>query len=158
MLRKNRTTQTALSGLRFAMVASRYNARYVNGLVAAAKAEFRTLGAGLIEVLRVPGAFEIPMAASELARRVRNRPAAILCLGVIWQGETAHAHHIGEAITQALMQLQMTTGVPCIHEVLLVKDRAQARARCLTPSTNRGTEAAQTAVAMANLLSKIRVK
>ena len=156
MLKRNpKKRMPAQCGL-IAIVASRYNALYVNGLLKAARTELRQAGAGEVEVVRVPGAFEIPLAAGELARRSVRRPAAIVCLGVIWQGETAHAHHLGEAITQALMQLQMATGVPCVHEVLLVRDREQARVRCLVAATNRGTEAAQTALTMAALLAKLR--
>ena len=140
---------------RFAIVASRYNAKYVDGLIRAARAELRKAGATAIEVIRVPGAYEIPVVAARLARgRGGPRPAAILCLGVILQGATAHARHIAEAITDALMRLQVETGVPCVHEVLSVEDEAQAAARCLSRDTNRGTEAAQTALAMAGILAR----
>ena len=153
---KNSRSHSQGRGQLFAIVASRYNALYVNGLLRAAHAALHAAGAAEVEVVRVPGSYEIPLAASELARRNLRRPVAILCLGVIWQGETAHAHHIGEAITQALMRLQMETGVPCIHEVLLVNNRLQARARCLEPATNRGTEAAVTALKMSALLRALR--
>ncbi len=89
----------------------------------------------------VPGAFEIPVAVATVARRFERRPDAVICLGLIWQGETTHAQHIGEAVTGALMRLAVETGVPVIHEVLTTATAEQARARCLTPETNRGTEA-----------------
>lgn len=155
MLKPNRRTAPASSGHHYAIVASRYNARYVDGMLKAARAALRSAGAREITVIRVPGAFEIPLVASQLARAGQRAPAAILCLGVIIQGATAHAEHIGQAITQALMQVQVQSGVPCIHEVLLVKDEAQARERCLDPRTNRGTEAAQTAMAMARTIKRL---
>ena len=86
------------AGKRVAIVASRYNARYVNSMLRAAQAELaRAKVAG--EVVRVPGAFEIPAVASALARRLAKPVDAILCLGVILRGETIHAEHIGQAVS-----------------------------------------------------------
>lgn len=134
-------------------MASLYNQKYVDGLLAGASRVLRQAGLAEPEVFRVPGAFEIPVVAGHLLRRrPATRPEAILCLGVIWQGETRHADHIGEAITDALMRLQVESGVPCVHEVLAVKNVAQAKARCLSTRTNRGEEAAHTALAMVKLL------
>lgn len=154
MLTPNKKSKSTTRGYHFAIVASRYNTRYVDGMVKAARNTLHTAGARKITLIRVPGAFEIPLVASQLCRTGRDSPDAILCLGVIIQGETTHAQNIGRAITNALMQLQMQSGVPCVHEVLLVKDAAQARARCLNPRTNRGTEAAQTAMAMVETMQR----
>jgi 6,7-dimethyl-8-ribityllumazine synthase len=156
-------------GASFAIVASLYNARYVNAMLRAAKAELKRAGASSIRVLRVPGAYEIPIVAARLARtppaepppvappvsRIPH-PSAIICLGVILRGETAHAAHIGEAVSQALMQIQLEYLLPVIHEVLLLENEDQARARCLSKTHNRGTEAAQSALAMARLMRQIR--
>src|SRR6187399_233929 len=98
------------TGLRFAVVASRYNARFVDGLLAAALETLRAAGAPEPEVVRVPGSWEIPVAAAALVRRARGRPDGVLCLGVIWQGETPHARHIGDAVSDALMRLAMDSG------------------------------------------------
>ncbi len=144
-------------GLVVAIVASRYNTRYVDGMRRAA-AEFLSGVHATVTEVRVPGAFEIPVAAATLARRVEDRPDAIVCLGVIWQGATNHALHIGEAVTSALMSLQVETGVPCVHEVLTLASEDQARERCLDPRTNRGLEAAATAVEMGRLLRRLRGK
>jgi 6,7-dimethyl-8-ribityllumazine synthase len=142
-------------GARVAIVASEYNRRHVDGMLDAAVARLREHDA-VVEVLRVPGAFEIPVVAAALVERLDRVPKAIVCLGVIWQGETQHADHVGQAVTRALMDLQVRSQVPCVHEVLTVRSEEQARARCLDPATNRGFEAANTALAMVRLLRAVR--
>jgi len=154
MLQIHTTPPSTGKGLRIAIVAARYNEIYVNGMVDAAVAYLRTAGAS-IEVVRVPGAFEIPVAAANLVGVDARKPDAVICLGVIWQGETDHAQQIGGAVTNALMDLQMKTGVPCVHEVLTIRSEEQARARCLSAETNRGVEAAGTALEMGRLLREL---
>ncbi len=136
----------------FAIVASRYNGKYVNAMLRAAVRELTQAKGSAPLIVQVPGAYEVPIAAARLARAASGRPAAIICLGVILRGETVHAAHIGEAVSQALMQIQLETLVPVIHEVLLLENEQQARVRCLGKKHNRGAEAAQTALAMARLL------
>lgn len=143
------------AGLRFTVVASRYNGRFVDGLVEGALETLRAAGAGEPELIRVPGSWEIPVVAGAVARRARGRPDAILCFGVIWQGETLHAQHIGDAVSDALMALAMQTGVPVIHQVLTVSNEEQATARCLNPDTHRGIEGARTALDMARLMADL---
>ncbi len=84
-----------------------------------------------------------------------NRFQAILALGVILEGETEHARLIAEAVTRSLMDLSLKHKVPVIHEVLLVKDEAQARARCMGTEHNRGIEAARAAISAARKLPEI---
>jgi 6,7-dimethyl-8-ribityllumazine synthase len=144
----------------FAIIASEYNTRYVDAMVRAAQGEFRRAGARNVKVIRVPGAFEIPVVAARLARQhaagTEKGVLALVCLGVILRGETTHASHIGEAVTQSLMQIQVRFEVPTIHEVLLLENEQQARVRCLGRKHNRGAEAAQTALAMATLMNSLR--
>jgi len=138
----------------FAIVASRYNARYVDGMLVAAVRELKRARAEMIKVVRVPGAYEIPVAA---ARLLQGRPwGAIICLGVVIRGATVHAQQIGDAVSASLAQLQIEHLVPVIHEVLLLENEAQARARCLGKTHNRGAEAAQTALAMARVMASLQ--
>jgi 6,7-dimethyl-8-ribityllumazine synthase len=152
MLRKNPKLKTKVSSGTFAIVASRYNARYVDAMVRAAQAELLRAGAK-VQVVRVPGAYEIPVVAAKLART--SKFSAIICLGMILRGETVHAAHIGEAVSRALMQIQLAHEIPVIHEVLLLENEGQARVRCLSPKHNRGTEAAQTALVMARVMKSL---
>jgi 6,7-dimethyl-8-ribityllumazine synthase len=158
MLRKNSNQQSKASSGTFAIVASRYNARYVDAMVRAAQAELLRAGAK-VQIVRVPGAYEIPIIAKRLARASRLEPraslSAIICLGVILRGETVHAAHIGEAVSRALMQIQLAHEIPIVHEVLLLENEGQARVRCLGKKHNRGTEAAQTALAMVRVMKSL---
>ena len=141
-------------GSRVAVVASRYNPHYVNSMLRAAKAELAKAKV-TVEVVRVPGAFEIPAVAAALAKRLAKPVNAILCLGIILRGETTHAEHIGEAVTAALARLQIEHSLPVIHEVLLLENREQAAKRCLDSRHNRGIEAARTAIEMTRVIRRL---
>jgi 6,7-dimethyl-8-ribityllumazine synthase len=153
MLKKVTLKKINAKGGRFAIVASEYNARYVNSMLRAARSTLQKAGAE-VRVIRVPGAFEIPVVAALLARQI---PAwsALICLGVILRGETTHAEHIGDASTHFLARIAVETGVPVIHEVLLLENEAQAVKRCLSRDHNRGAEAAQTALTMSRVVQKL---
>ena len=157
MLKKaSKTKASAAAGTRVAIVASRYNARYVNSMLRAVKAELAKAKVAA-EVVRVPCAFEIPAVASALARRLTNPIDAILCLGVILRGETTHAENIAQTVTGALAQLQVEHSLPVIHEVLLLENVQQARERCLDARHNRGIEAARTAIEMTRVMRRVGV-
>jgi len=112
---------------RFVLMASRFNAKYVQGLVTHCTDELRIISpASDVTLLRVPGAFEIPIVVREIARK--GNTEAIVALGVILQEETPHAQHLAQVVTQALQQV----------------------------SLDRGTAAGRTAFEMANLLAELR--
>jgi 6,7-dimethyl-8-ribityllumazine synthase len=134
----------------FAIVASKYNAQYVDAMLHAAREELLRAGAH-VRIVRVPGAFEIPAVAAKLAHR--GRYSAIICLGVIFQGETSHAQHIGWGVTHALAQIQVQHKVPVVHGVFLFEKVKHAKVRCLGAKHNRGTETAQTALEMARVMT-----
>ncbi len=154
MLKAMTPRRVRSTGGRFAIIGSKYNPRFADALVRAARAELEQAGAS-VEVVRVPGAFEIPVVAARLARREAAPFDALICLGVVIRGETAHADLIGRAVTDALVKLQIECELPIIHEVLLLDTEVQARARCLPAGHNRGREAAQTAVAMVKLMRRL---
>jgi 6,7-dimethyl-8-ribityllumazine synthase len=136
----------------FVIIASRYNARYVDAMVAAAEKRLKEAGTKP-RVVRVPGAFEIPVVAARLA--AATPCSALICLGVIVRGQTAHAQLIAEAVSNALAQVQIQHGVPVIHEVLLLENEAQAVVRCLDTQHNRGAEAAETALEMERVMASL---
>ena len=155
MLKPVSTEKTEVGGGRFAIVASKYNALYVDAMVQAAQRTLTDSGANAVEVVRVPGAYEIPVVAARLADSPAQPFSALICLGVVLRGQTVHAQLISESVTAALMHIQLQTGVPVIHEVLLLENEDQARKRCLDPEHNRGTEAAQTALDMAQIMQQL---
>jgi len=154
MLKRVRTPQSSLKGklTRVALVASEYNRKHVDSLLDGALGVLRDAGVE-VDVVRVPGAFEIPLATEIVA--AHGNLSAVLCLGVIIRGETAHADLVGEAVTKALMEIGLRHRLPVVHEVLLVASRTQADVRCLDPGHNRGVEAAGTALAMIRLLTRL---
>jgi 6,7-dimethyl-8-ribityllumazine synthase len=128
---------------RFGLVVSEYNRDYTDALLCAAQG---VLAGYETKVVRVPGAFEIPLQVQRLART--KRYDAVLALGLIWQGRTQHAQEIQRAVTDALMRISLETDVPIFHEVITVKNEAEARARCMGDKLNRGREAAEAALSL----------
>jgi 6,7-dimethyl-8-ribityllumazine synthase len=140
---------------KFAIVASQFNAQYVQSLVDHAKDELRSLASSAAtSIHRVPGSFEIPVVVRELARK--KKADAIIACGVIMRGETNHAKNLSHSVTDALQRIAVDHGVPVINVVLSFDNEDQARERCLENGINRGTEAARAAVEIASVMSKLR--
>ena len=151
------TGGTDASGLRFAIVISRYNLRLTGQLLASAVRTLRECGADEagIEVFWVPGAFEIPTVAEQLAARHTHH--AIIALGCVIQGETPHASLINSTVAAALSDISRRHAVPVVDTVIPALTEAQAEARCRPGSEGRGAYAARTAVEMARLLAAMRL-
>ena len=145
----------APEGARFAIIASRWNPRITDALVAAARDTF--VGNGVdetsIDVVRVPGAWELPMAAREVA--VAGRHAAIVALGCVVRGDTRHYEQVADGCSEALMRVALDFGLPVANGVLAVDRYEDAEARAGGSHGNKGEEAALVAIEMANLLEKL---
>jgi 6,7-dimethyl-8-ribityllumazine synthase len=150
-----RRPRIAKAGRKFYIVASQFNAQFVQGLADHARQELRALAPdATISLHRVPGAFEIPVVVRELA--AQEQADAIIACGVIMQGKTDHAQNLSRSVTDALQRIAVNHGVPVINVVLSFDNETQARERCLENRINRGTEAARAAVEIANVLSELR--
>lgn len=151
---KKIANRTQSSGGKFAIVAAKYNGRYTDALVLSAEAELKAAKAAGIKIIRVPGSFEVPVIAARLARS--KRFDAIICIGAILRGQTTHAQQIADAVSHALMQIQVETGVPLVHAVLLFENEEQAEARCFGMEHNRGIEAGRVAIEMAGIVRSLK--
>lgn len=142
-----------LSG-RIIIVAARYNEKFTDALLDNCLAELEESAPRVkVDVVRVPGAFEVPvMVKRSIVQSGGGEPAAVIALGVILRGSTAHADLIGSAITSQLMTIACDTLVPVVHEVLLLDNEEQAFARCIASSLNRGREAARAAIEMMSVI------
>lgn len=141
----------------FTIVASRFNAQFVQGLVNHTTQELRALApSAVVTLLQVPGAFEIPIVVREIA--LQKRADAIIAVGVILKGSTTHAEHLSRSVTNALQQIAIEYGIPVINAVLGMENEEQARERCLEKKINRGIEAARAAVEITSVMSELRAK
>lgn len=140
---------------RFAVVAARFNAFIVDPLLAGAQDAFARHGVTVdrVDVIRVPGSFEIPLVAQKLAES--QKFAAVICLGCIIRGETDHYDHVAGAATNGVLNAGQKTGIPVIYGVLTCETLEQAIHRAGAKAGNKGYEAAVTAIEMANLLEKL---
>lgn len=145
----------APDGARFAIIASRWNPRITDVLVAGARASLAGNGVGedAIDVVRVPGAWEIPWAAGRLA--AAGDHAAIIALGCVIRGDTRHYEHVADRCAEGLMRVQLDTGVPVLNGVLAVERIEDAEARAGGSHGNKGEEAALAAIEMAHLLAQL---
>ena len=141
------------SELRISIVVARYNVEVSRRLLRGALNWLSEHGLSDPPVIWVPGAFEIPLTALVLAES--GEVDAIVALGAVVNGETAHFVHIATQCAEGLMHVNLDTGVPCAFGVLTTFDRDQALARS-GPRNNKGAEAARTAVEMAHLVRDLQ--
>lgn len=135
------------------IIASLYNEELVNALIDSTSNELKRIMPNIaVSIYRVPGAFEIPVCAKFLLER--SKPDAIIALGVIIKGATAHADLIASSITSSLQNLALDYQTPLIHEVLMTESSEQAKQRCMGDK-NRGVEAARAAITMAELFAQM---
>lgn len=139
-------------GLRFAVVTSRYNRVVTDALLEGAMKALREAGAAEddITLARVPGAFELPSALQAMLRAARYDAA--IALGCVVRGGTPHFEYVSMAATQGVQRVSLDTGVPIGFGVLTTDTQAQAEERARLDDSNKGREAALTAVEMARLL------
>lgn len=143
------------AGRRIAIVAARFNEIVTAKLVEGAIAGLAKHGVAddAVDVAWVPGAFEIPVVASRMAGS--GRYAAVICLGAVIRGETAHFDLVANEAARGIARVALETGVPAIFEVLATDDLAQAEDRAGGVHGNKGWEAAEAALEMAWLLDRI---
>jgi 6,7-dimethyl-8-ribityllumazine synthase len=142
-------------GRRFAVAVSRFNEVITRPLLDGALAAFRRHGIaeGDIDVVWAPGAFELPLVAGRLAET--DRFDAVVCLGAVIRGETAHFDLVAEQCAAGIQRVALDTGVPCAFGVLTTDTLEQALDRAGGKHGNKGWEAATTALEMADLLESL---
>ena len=142
-------------GARFAIVASRWNPRIVDALVEGARRALAAHGVepGAIDVVRVPGAWEIPLVAAQLGSARRH--VAILALGCVVRGDTRHYEHVADNCAQGLMRVALDRQIPVLNGVLAVERHEDAQARAGGAHGNKGEEVALAALEMADLLARL---
>jgi 6,7-dimethyl-8-ribityllumazine synthase len=143
------------SGARYAVIASRWNGGIVDELVAGARHAFAAhdVSGDDLDVMRVPGAWELPLVAKRLA--ASGRYAAIVALGCVVRGETRHYEHVADECARGLMRVALESGVPVMNGVLAVEDEADAWARAGGAHGNKGADVALAAIEMALLLQEL---
>ena len=143
------------AGKRVAVVAARFNEAVTSKLVEGALEGLAQHGVSedAVEVAWVPGAFEIPLVARRFA--MSGRFDAVICLGAVIRGETAHFELVANEAARGVMQVSLETGVPLIFEVLATESLAQAEARAGGTHGNKGWEAAEVALEMAWLVDSL---
>ena len=142
-------------GLKVAIVVSRFNSFLTEQLVKGAMDAFVRHGGDEKDLVcvRVPGAYELPMAVKKIADK--GGVSAVVALGAVVQGSTPHAELINQAVARAFSEISLETGVPVIDGVVAAETLEQAVERCGTKQGNRGFSAMQSAVEMANVLKQV---
>lgn len=147
--------QLAAGGNRFGIIVSKFNETVTSQMLKGAIATLKDAGAREeeIEIVKVPGAFEIPLIARQLAQS--QRFDAIICIGAVIRGETPHFDFISAEASRGIAQAGLDTGIPVIFGVLTTDTVEQALARANDSGINRGAEAAQSAMEMASLMKQL---
>jgi len=142
-------------GLKFGLVISRFNEFITRRLLEGAEDSLLRHGVNEedIEVAWVPGSFEVPLIAKKLADT--KRFDAIICLGAVIRGETAHFEYVASQVTRDISRVSLESGLPVIYGVITADTLEQAIERAGTKSGNRGFQAATHAIEMANLIRNI---
>lgn len=145
-------------GLKFALITSRFNSFITERLLTGAMDALTRAGASAddIEIVKVPGSWEMPVAAAELARQKRHD--GIICLGAVIRGETPHFDYVAGEAAKGLAQVSLETGIPIAFGVLTTNTLEQAIDRAGAKGGNKGFESAMTAIEMANLLRRLRTQ
>ena len=143
------------SGKRFTVVASRWNEFVTERLVEGALRAFRMHGEPSVEVVWVPGTWEVPIAALAAAK---NDVDAVVCIGCILQGATTHAQQLSNGVAAAIGELTIGTGVPMTWGVLTCATQEEAIERAGMKLGNKGEEAALAAIEAASIRAKLRAK
>lgn len=140
---------------RFALVAARFNEAVVEGLISGAVDGLRRHGVAdeHIDVIRVPGSFEIPLVAQKAAQS--GRYVALICLGAVIRGETSHYDHVAGQSTSGVGATALSTGIPVIFGILTCETLEQAINRAGAKAGNKGFESALAAIEMVNLLRQL---
>ena len=133
----------------FAIVVGRFYEELAERLVASASDVFEQAGAEGVDVFDVPGAYELPLAAKYCAES--GRYAGVAALGAVIRGETSHYDHVVEECARGLMDVQLSTGVPCAFGVLTVENYEQAKARAGGGKRDSGRHAAEAVLAMTRM-------
>jgi len=142
-------------GLRFGLVVSRFNSFICDRLVEGAVDALVRHGAdaGQIDIAKVPGAFELPLAAQRMAQS--GRYDALICLGAVIRGSTPHFDYVAAEVSKGLASVGLASGLPVAFGVLTTDNIEQAIERAGTKAGNKGFEAAVTAIEMVNFLKKL---
>jgi 6,7-dimethyl-8-ribityllumazine synthase len=148
--------QLSATGLRFGVVVSRFNSFITERLLGGAMDALRRTGAAedMIDIVKVPGSWEVPLVAGELARQ--HRYDAVICLACVIRGETPHFDYVASEAAKGVAHVAAETGVPVAFGVLTTNTLEQAIDRAGAKGGNKGFDAAMTAVEMANLLRTLR--
>lgn len=156
-MQKTEGRLTGMPEVRFALVAARFNDMIVDRLIEGAADALRRHGVAddQLEVIRVPGAFELPLAVQRVADT--GRADAIVALGTVIRGGTDHHQHVAAECTKGIAQAMMVTGVPVANGVLTVDSVEQAIERAGTKAGNKGAEAALSALEMVDLMRQLEL-